>query len=167
MPLVPTGSIFHRIPHWLSCIQSCPTPTHTPEAQESQSDPLKIYIRSHRLPAPVAACVWQGGSQDDLQWPCPHLMVFLYGEWKGSNALNAISEIRLPNMATSICHQTFALSLSRLLGWCALMERAAAMVRPTSEELKMDGFGSAAREELNSHNNHVGLKQSLPSRTLR
>lgn len=94
-------------------------------------------------------------------------MVFLYGEWNGSNVLNAISEIRLPNMVTSICHPTFALSLSRLLGWCALMERAAAMARPTSEELKMDGFGSVALEELNSHSNHVGLKQSLPSRTLR
>lgn len=76
-PLVPIGSIFYRSPHWPSCIQSCPTPTHPPEATESQSDPLKIYIRSHCLPAPVAACVWQGDSQDDLQ--CPPPMVFFMG----------------------------------------------------------------------------------------
>lgn len=109
-PLVPIGSIFYRSPHWPSCIQSCPTPTHPPEATESQSDPLKIYIRSHRLSAPVAACVWQGDSQDDLQCPPPDGI--LYGEWNGSNVIDAISAISLPNTVTSICHQTLSLSLS-------------------------------------------------------
>nr|KAF6505879.1 hypothetical protein HJG63_007770 [Rousettus aegyptiacus] len=80
-PLVPIGSIFYRSPHWPSCIQSCPTPTHPPEATESQSDPLKIYIRSHRLPAPVAACVWQGDSQDDLQCPPPRWYSLWGMEW--------------------------------------------------------------------------------------
>lgn len=61
--LVSTGIFFYRGLHWPSWVHFHPTPTHTPYAQKSQSDPLKIYIRSHHLPAqtpPMASGVWQG-----------------------------------------------------------------------------------------------------------